>query len=209
MRVARAVFAASTLLALGGPPVSAQAQLSLDWPAMAERIVRQLDLKPGERVLSLAQPGLMDAIVPHLRYAVARAGGVDLGVLEVMPEPVPEGWNLGLLSRSNAAARQAYRIGGYVEAFFGYDSNYNSATSAGDVVAGAAGSMRSKTTWPVIASGLAIFCAGMAAAYALWGDGDALRPSESSLYFTDRDGAHVWRLPRKMTDTAAAPEVVW
>ncbi len=45
--------------------------------------------------------------------------------------------------------------------------------------------------------------------YALWGDGDALRPSESSLYFTDRDGAHVWRLPRKMTDTAAAPEVVW
>jgi outer membrane protein len=30
-------------------------------------------------------------------------------------------------------ARQAYRIGGYVEAFFGYDSNYNSATSAGEV----------------------------------------------------------------------------
>jgi hypothetical protein len=45
--------------------------------------------------------------------------------------------------------------------------------------------------------------------YALWGDGDALAPSESSLYFTDRAGTHVWRLPVQMNDETAAPEVVW
>lgn len=31
--------------------------------------------------------------------------------------------------------------------------------------------------------------------YAFWADGDALKPSESYLYFTNRDGSGVWRLP--------------
>lgn len=95
--------------ALGGPPASAQTQLTLDWPAMADRIVRQLALKPGERVMALAHPGLFEPLIPHLRYAVIRAGGVDLGVVEVMAEPVPEAWDLGLLQRSRAASLEAYR----------------------------------------------------------------------------------------------------
>jgi hypothetical protein len=75
---------------------------------MAERVVKQLDLKPGEKVLSLGHPGLFEAFIPHLRYAVIKAGGVDLGVIEVMPEPVPATWDLGLLQRSRPAAQQAY-----------------------------------------------------------------------------------------------------
>jgi hypothetical protein len=44
--------------------------------------------------------------------------------------------------------------------------------------------------------------------YALWADGDTLKPSESSLYFTDRTGSAVWRLPATMTGDFAKPEKV-
>ncbi len=42
--------------------------------------------------------------------------------------------------------------------------------------------------------------------YALWADGDTLKPSESSLYFCNRDGARVRRLPPAMTGELARPE---
>jgi hypothetical protein len=45
--------------------------------------------------------------------------------------------------------------------------------------------------------------------YALWADGDTLRPSGSSLYFTDRAGTHVWRLPDKMDGPTAKPQIAW
>lgn len=45
--------------------------------------------------------------------------------------------------------------------------------------------------------------------YALWADGNPLERSESHLYFTDREGSHVWRLPAKMDGEFAKPEVAW
>jgi len=45
--------------------------------------------------------------------------------------------------------------------------------------------------------------------YAFWADGHGRRPSESRLYFTDRDGTHVWRLPPSMKTDQAKPEVAW
>lgn len=45
--------------------------------------------------------------------------------------------------------------------------------------------------------------------YALWADGNPLERSGSSLYFTDRDGSHVWRLPAKVTGDMASPEIAW
>ena len=45
--------------------------------------------------------------------------------------------------------------------------------------------------------------------YALWADGDARQPSESRLYFADRSGSGVWRLPVSMASDFAEPEVVW
>jgi hypothetical protein len=44
--------------------------------------------------------------------------------------------------------------------------------------------------------------------YALWADGNARAPSESSLYFTNQKGDHVWRLPKKMAGQFATPEIV-
>ncbi len=45
--------------------------------------------------------------------------------------------------------------------------------------------------------------------YAFWADGHGRQPSESRLYFTNRTGDHVWRLPEKMTEQAAKPEIAW
>ena len=44
--------------------------------------------------------------------------------------------------------------------------------------------------------------------YAIWADGDTLKPSDSSLYFTDKNGSAVWRLPTKMTADFVRPEKV-
>lgn len=44
--------------------------------------------------------------------------------------------------------------------------------------------------------------------YALWADGDARQPSESNLYFTNKNGDHVWKLPTAMTGSSARPGIV-
>lgn len=42
--------------------------------------------------------------------------------------------------------------------------------------------------------------------YALWADGDTKKPSVSHLYFTNKEGTAVWRLPERMTADFAKPE---
>lgn len=44
--------------------------------------------------------------------------------------------------------------------------------------------------------------------YALWADGDARQPSASSLYFTNKAGDRVYKLPAVMTAEFAKPEIV-
>ncbi len=45
--------------------------------------------------------------------------------------------------------------------------------------------------------------------YAFWADGDTRQPSESHLYFSNRAGDAVWRLPPVMEDEFARPERVF
>jgi hypothetical protein len=45
--------------------------------------------------------------------------------------------------------------------------------------------------------------------YALWAAGDAFARSDVPLYFTDKRGSHVWRLPESMDAESAEPEVAW
>jgi hypothetical protein len=45
--------------------------------------------------------------------------------------------------------------------------------------------------------------------YAIWADGHGREPSESNLYFTNRAGDHVWRLPAVMTGEFAKPTIAW
>lgn len=44
--------------------------------------------------------------------------------------------------------------------------------------------------------------------FALWADGDAKKPSESSLYFTNKTGTHVWRLPPLMKEQFERPQII-
>jgi hypothetical protein len=41
--------------------------------------------------------------------------------------------------------------------------------------------------------------------YAIWADGNAFEPSESNLYFTDRSGSGVWKLPPVMKEDFEKP----
>jgi hypothetical protein len=102
-----AVLAWLFALATGVASAQGPVQLTLDHRAIADRIVRQLDLQPGEKVLLVTQPGAFDALVPHLRYAVVKAGGVDLGAMSVLPAPYPESWDLAVLQRGAQGARDA------------------------------------------------------------------------------------------------------
>ena len=89
--------------------LAAQPRLTLDYPAIAQRLVRQLALKPGERVLSIAHPGVFEDLLPYIRYEVMRAGGVDLGVVEVLREPVPESFDAAVLRQGARDARAQYK----------------------------------------------------------------------------------------------------
>jgi leucyl aminopeptidase (aminopeptidase T) len=89
--------------------VFAQPRLTFDYPAIARRLVQQLALKPGERVLSIAHPDVFDDLLPHIRYEVMRAGGIDLGVVEVLREPVPEAFDAAVLRKGARDARTHYK----------------------------------------------------------------------------------------------------
>ena len=107
----RSVLVAACLLLVlvNAEPARTQAQFSFDWPAVASRLVAQLAPRPGEKILVLAHPGMFEALIPHLRYAIARAGATDVGVVDVLAEPVPQEWDLDAIRRGNARAREAYR----------------------------------------------------------------------------------------------------
>ena len=94
---------------LSAAPLLAQPRLTMDWQAMAEQLVTQLAPAPGEKILLVARPGQFDDLIPPLRYALMRAGAVDLGVIDVIEEPYPADWDGDLLAQSRDAARDAYR----------------------------------------------------------------------------------------------------
>ncbi|MEE9149192.1 MAG: hypothetical protein V3U27_17545, partial [Candidatus Tectomicrobia bacterium] len=93
--------------ALSTTNLSAQERLRLDWPAVARAIVQRMALKPGEKVLLVAHPDMFRDLIPPLRYEVIKAGGIDLGVIDVMPSS--DAWEVGVLHRATGPSREAYR----------------------------------------------------------------------------------------------------
>jgi hypothetical protein len=95
----------------GAPSVSAQssARGEVDWGALAHRIVTSLALEPGERVLLVGHPGFAAELTRPLRMAVVKSGGVDLGFVEVLSQPWPEGPAGQALRRSDRTARDIYK----------------------------------------------------------------------------------------------------
>jgi aminopeptidase len=97
------------LSVIGAATLSAQPRLTFDYQAIARRLVQQLALKPGERVLSLAHPGTFEDLQPWIRYEVMRAGGIDLGVVQVLREPVPDAFDPAVLIKGAREARAHYK----------------------------------------------------------------------------------------------------
>ncbi len=84
-------------------------RFTLESQALAAKIVERLDLEPGERFLAVAHPGLFDELILELRYEVMKAGAVDLGVVDVLEEPVPATWDQNTLRDGGLAARKALK----------------------------------------------------------------------------------------------------
>ena len=96
-------------LALAFPAaLSAQttARLSLDWQSLSDMVTRQMAIEPGERVLLVAHPDMFQDLIGPLRRAVAVAGGIDLGVIDVLAGPAPPA---PTMDASRAALRQMFR----------------------------------------------------------------------------------------------------
>jgi Thermophilic metalloprotease (M29) len=79
---------------------------TLDYPALAERLVQQMALQPGEKVLLLSHPGDFEPLIPLLRRAVIRAGGVDMGNWQVLAADSPP-TDPAAAAKSGAASREA------------------------------------------------------------------------------------------------------
>jgi len=99
----------ATLALAGTATLAGQPRLTIDYSAMAKRLVQQLALKPGEKVMSIAHPGVFEDLLPYLRYEVMRAGGIDLGVVDVLREPVPETFEPQVLVKGAREARAHYK----------------------------------------------------------------------------------------------------
>jgi hypothetical protein len=48
-------------------------------------------------------------LLPHVRYEVMRAGGIDLGVVEILSEPVPESFDSAVLQKGARESRAFYK----------------------------------------------------------------------------------------------------
>ena len=98
------VLSTASLGAQSVPP-----RFTLDHERIAAKVIERLDMKEGETFLALAHPGLFDELIPHLRYHAMRAGAVDLGVMDVLQQPVPESWSEETLAEGGTRARERLR----------------------------------------------------------------------------------------------------
>jgi beta-lactamase class A len=67
----------------------AEPRVTLNYEALAARIIDALRLSPGERVLTRFDPGHFVQLVPALRSRIRRARAVDLGAVEYIEAKTP------------------------------------------------------------------------------------------------------------------------
>jgi len=65
---------------------------TLNWTAIANKIVERSNLQPGEQVIVVAQPGRFDSLVTVLAHAIAKTGAIYLGAMSVDTLNQPESW---------------------------------------------------------------------------------------------------------------------
>ena len=89
--------------------MTAQPRLTLDYAAMAGRIVQQLALEPGERVLSVAHPGTFADLMPTSATKSCAPAESTSVWCEVLHEPVPGTFDPAVLQKGTRDARSHYK----------------------------------------------------------------------------------------------------
>lgn len=77
----------------------------LDWNAIADQIVRQSKLQPGEKVLLVASPGKFDSLVTILENKISKEGAQYLGAFSVDTVSSPEYWRTELVNSAKGKSR--------------------------------------------------------------------------------------------------------
>jgi len=98
-----------TVLATTAMGQSVPPRFELDYEAIAKKVIERLDMKDGETFVQVARPGMFDELIPYLRYEAMKAGAIDLGVMDVMAEPVSEAFTESVLSAGGKRTREALR----------------------------------------------------------------------------------------------------
>lgn len=86
---------------------------NLNFTAIAERIVKQSSLQPGEQVLIVAQPGRFDSLVVELEQVVAKTGATYLGAVSIDTANQPARWTTDFVKaiRGKSVADLAAQFG--------------------------------------------------------------------------------------------------
>lgn len=77
----------------------------LDLKAIADLIVRQSKLQPGEKVLLVASPGKFDSLVTMLENKISKEGGQYLGAFSVDSVSSPELWRTELVKTADGKSQ--------------------------------------------------------------------------------------------------------
>lgn len=112
VRVAVSVGAIVLLLWSCGKKEKEQSS-TLDFAAIAERIVKQTAVQSGEQVLIVAQPGRFDSLVVELEQEIAKTGATYLGAISIDTANQPASWTTDFVRATNkkSAADLAAQFG--------------------------------------------------------------------------------------------------
>lgn len=69
-----------------------QRMFTYNWDALADQLIKQADLQPGERVLLIAQPGTFDPLIPLLKARLMAAQAEFLGAISIDSVSQPADW---------------------------------------------------------------------------------------------------------------------
>ncbi len=84
--------------------VSETTPSSLNWKAIADKLVERSDLQPGQQVLLVAAPGRFDSLVVALEHSIMQTGAAYLGAISIDSLNQPESWTTDFVRSAKGKA---------------------------------------------------------------------------------------------------------
>ncbi len=82
-------------------PVSTINPVHLDWELIADKLIRQSNLQPGEQVLLIGYPGRFDSLITILESKISKEGAMFLGAVSVDTLNQPARWTTEFVRTSH------------------------------------------------------------------------------------------------------------